>query len=146
MLRGMSRLEIVLVAKVMLKMTRTGVVLIARCSRAIWFWETVSDEHKLTKLSRRLLSRKTIFSDRITRRFYGICLLHMFLSSVERSWFSLYLIRFQNTVEIGLTKSKTYALTLCFENLRTGVPNLSLTMYPFSIPTDEHVPLQYFKS
>jgi len=43
----MSRLEIVLVAKVMLKMTRTGVVLIARCSRAIWFWETVSDEHKL---------------------------------------------------------------------------------------------------
>jgi len=27
---------------------------------------------------------------------------------------------------------------------RTGVPNLSLTMYPFSIPTDEHVPLQHF--
>jgi len=24
------------------------------------------------------------------------------------------------------------------------VPNLSLTMYPFSIPTDEHVPLQHF--
>jgi len=26
---------------------------------------------------------------------------------------------------------------------RTGVPNLSLTMYPFSIPTDEHVPLKF---
>jgi len=25
-----------------------------------------------------------------------------------------------------------------------GVPNLSLTMYPFSIPTDEHVTLQHF--
>jgi len=25
-----------------------------------------------------------------------------------------------------------------------GVPNLSLTMYPFSIPTDDHVPLQHF--
>jgi len=25
------------------------------------------------------------------------------------------------------------------------VPYLSLTMYPFSIPTDEHVPLQHFK-
>jgi len=24
------------------------------------------------------------------------------------------------------------------------VPNLSLTMYPFSIPTDEHVSLQHF--
>jgi len=26
---------------------------------------------------------------------------------------------------------------------RTGVPNLSLTMYPFCIPADEHVPLQH---
>jgi len=25
-----------------------------------------------------------------------------------------------------------------------GVPNLSLAMYPISIPTDEHVPLQCF--
>jgi len=25
-----------------------------------------------------------------------------------------------------------------------GVPNLSLTMYPFSIPTDENAPLQHF--
>jgi len=25
-----------------------------------------------------------------------------------------------------------------------GIPNLSLTMYPFSIPTDEHVPLNSF--
>jgi len=31
------------------------------------------------------------------------------------------------------------------EHLGSGVPNLSLTMYPFSIPTDEHVPLQHFK-
>jgi len=30
----------------------------------------------------------------------------------------------------------------CFS--RPGVPNLSFTMYPFSIPTDEHVPLQHF--
>ena len=28
------------------------------------------------------------------------------------------------------------------ERLRAGVPNLSLTMYPFSISTDEHVPLK----
>jgi len=27
---------------------------------------------------------------------------------------------------------------------KTGVPNHSLTMYPFSIPTDEYVPLQHF--
>jgi len=25
-----------------------------------------------------------------------------------------------------------------------GVPNLSLTLYPFSIPTDEHAPFQHF--
>jgi len=24
-----------------------------------------------------------------------------------------------------------------------GVPNLSLTMYPFSLPTDEYVPLKF---
>jgi len=29
---------------------------------------------------------------------------------------------------------------------RTGVPNLSPTMYPLSIPTDEVVPLQHFNS
>ena len=29
-------------------------------------------------------------------------------------------------------------------NTRAGVPNLFLTMYPFSIPTNEHVPLQHF--
>jgi len=28
---------------------------------------------------------------------------------------------------------------------RPGVPNLLFIMYPFSIPTDEHVPLQHFK-
>jgi len=28
--------------------------------------------------------------------------------------------------------------------VNSGVPNLSLTMYPFSIPTDEYVPLQHF--
>jgi len=28
---------------------------------------------------------------------------------------------------------------------RAGVPNISLTMYPFNIPTDEHVPLQHFE-
>jgi len=27
--------------------------------------------------------------------------------------------------------------------LRTGVPNLSLTMFPFSISGDEHVPLKF---
>ena len=27
---------------------------------------------------------------------------------------------------------------------KAGVPNLCLTMYPFSIPTNEHVPLQHF--
>jgi len=27
---------------------------------------------------------------------------------------------------------------------KSGVPNLSLTMYPFSIPKDEHLPLQHF--
>jgi len=26
----------------------------------------------------------------------------------------------------------------------SGVPNLFLTMHPFSIPTNEHVPLQHF--
>jgi len=36
--------------------------------------------------------------------------------------------------------------TLQFKNpgSRSGVPNLSLTMYPFSIPKDEHVSLQHF--
>jgi len=28
----------------------------------------------------------------------------------------------------------------------TGVPNLFLTMYPFSFPTNEHVPLEHFNS
>jgi len=28
---------------------------------------------------------------------------------------------------------------------KTGVPNLSLTMYHFSILRDEHVPLQHFR-
>jgi len=28
--------------------------------------------------------------------------------------------------------------------IRAGVPNLSLTMYPFSILRGEHVPLQHF--
>ena len=28
-------------------------------------------------------------------------------------------------------------------SVKQGVPNLSLTMYPFSIPTDEHVPIQH---
>jgi len=32
---------------------------------------------------------------------------------------------------------------LHLSRFRTGVPNLSLTMYPFSIPTDKHVPLQH---
>jgi len=27
---------------------------------------------------------------------------------------------------------------------RSGVPNLSLTMYPFSIPTGKYVPLQHW--
>jgi len=30
-------------------------------------------------------------------------------------------------------------------HVTTGVPNLSLTMYPFSIPTGGHVPLQNFE-
>jgi len=30
--------------------------------------------------------------------------------------------------------------------VRTGVPNLSLAMYPFSIPKEEYVPLQHFTS
>jgi len=30
------------------------------------------------------------------------------------------------------------------EQVKTGIPNLSLITYPFSIPRDEHVPLQYF--
>jgi len=34
----------------------------------------------------------------------------------------------------------------CLTPTSAGVPNLSLTMYPFSIPTDEHIPLQHFKS
>jgi len=33
---------------------------------------------------------------------------------------------------------------LAFLFTRAGVPNLSLTMYPFSISTDKHVPLQNF--
>jgi len=28
-------------------------------------------------------------------------------------------------------------------SIRLGVPNLPLTMYPFSISTDEHVPLKF---
>ena len=36
-------------------------------------------------------------------------------------------------------------LRLCTCGLyNAGVPNLSLTMYPFSIPKNEHVPLQHF--
>jgi len=31
-----------------------------------------------------------------------------------------------------------------FPCCRAGVPNLFLTMYPFSIPKNEHVPLQHF--
>jgi len=31
-----------------------------------------------------------------------------------------------------------------FIRLSSGVPNLFLTMYPFSISTDEHVPLKFF--
>jgi len=31
-----------------------------------------------------------------------------------------------------------------FQHSRAGVPNLSLNMYPFSIPTDKHVPPQHF--
>jgi len=27
--------------------------------------------------------------------------------------------------------------------VKTEVPNLSLTMYPFSISTDEHIPLKF---
>jgi len=30
------------------------------------------------------------------------------------------------------------------EQVKTGIPNLSLITYPFSIPRDEHAPLQYF--
>jgi len=30
--------------------------------------------------------------------------------------------------------------------VRTGVPNLFLAMYPFSIPTEEYGPLQHFTS
>jgi len=37
-------------------------------------------------------------------------------------------------------KSETKQFSL--KKVRTGVPNLSLTMYPFSILRDEHVPLQ----
>jgi len=31
----------------------------------------------------------------------------------------------------------------CIGSARPGIPNLSLTMYPFRIPTDEHVPLKF---
>jgi len=39
-----------------------------------------------------------------------------------------------------------YFTSFCDLHLQsiTGVPNLFLTMYPFSIPTNEHVPLQHF--
>jgi len=33
---------------------------------------------------------------------------------------------------------------MCQASSKPGVPNLSLTMYPFSIPTDKYVPLQHF--
>ena len=36
------------------------------------------------------------------------------------------------------------SLTLIKETGETGVPNFSLTLYPFNFPRDEHVPLQYF--
>jgi len=39
---------------------------------------------------------------------------------------------------ISLSREITGGIKLRF---RTGVPNLSLTMYRLSIPTDEHVPL-----
>jgi len=35
-------------------------------------------------------------------------------------------------------------VTSCGKGHKAGVPNLFMTMYPFSIPTDEHVPLQHF--
>jgi len=37
-----------------------------------------------------------------------------------------------------------FELVQQFYHVRAGVPNLFLTMYPFSIPTNEHVPLQHF--
>jgi len=41
-------------------------------------------------------------------------------------------------------KTDFYVLTP-FGWTRAGVPNLSLTTYPYSISTDKHVPLQNFE-
>jgi len=57
-------------------------------------------------------------------------------SHVSHAIYILYLLKM--TVRLSLQFSSV--------PLRAGVPNLFLTMYHFSIPTNEHVPPQHFNS
>ena len=52
--------------------------------------------------------------------------------------------RIETTVSAHTRKRQHKRLRIASVSSNIGVPNLSLTMYPFSILTDEHVSLQHF--
>jgi len=69
----------------------------------------------------------------------------------------VFLLSYFKVESVALGKvSPTSILDFTFDLTKPGIPNLSLTMYPFSIPkdkhvpfsisTDEHVPLKFLKT